>query len=246
MEKEKVVINLPTEGNQVEVTLREGPAPQLLDPKPPVVINLKGTIGSVVEFLSKRLNTGQFSLSDSHVLVDREKVSITLVINETDFYTRGKIVGQLAYNPKFVEFGINGGKVWTPIELGMFFKMNRAFFIDRKTNMELVSTLMNFTATVNHKIERTMTENGNRTENFAQVVNSNLPPVFSVQMPIFKGMPPEIIEVETIAQVNGREVALVLLSPAAQVALEDLRDKVIDEEINKIREIAPQIAIIEV
>ena len=45
---------------------------------------------------------------------------------------------------------------------------------------------------------------------------------------------------------NGREVAFVLLSPGAQVTLEDLRDKVIDEQLEQIREIAPEIAIIEV
>lgn len=82
--------------------------------------------------------------------------------------------------------------------------------------------------------------------NFAQVVNSNLPDSFTIQMPIFKGMPAETIEVETFAQVNGREVAFVLLSPGAQAILEDLRDKVIDDEIAKIKDIAPEIAIIEI
>lgn len=169
-----------------------------------------------------------------------------MITNEADEYTRGKVVGKLSYNPKFVEFGINRNKVWTPTELGLFIKMNRAFFADRQTNMTLVSTLMNFTATVNNKIERAVAENGNRTDNFAQVVNSNLPDSFTIQMPIFKGMPAETIEVETFAQVNGREVAFVLLSPGAQATLEDLRDKVIDDEIAKIKEIAPEIAIIEI
>lgn len=246
MDKEKVIINLPASSDCAEVIIREGVAPKLLEPKPPVKIDLNGTIGSVVEFLSKRLETRQFEQSDCHILVNREKVSITLVINEDNEYRRGTVVGQLSYNPKFVEFGINRGKTWTPTELGMFVKMNRAFFADRKTNMELVTTLMNFTATVNNKIERSVAENGNRNDNFAQVVNSNLPASFTIQMPIFKGMPAEIIEVETFAQVNGREVAFILLSPGAQATLEELRDKVIDEELGKIRELAPSIAIIEV
>lgn len=101
-------------------------------------------------------------------------------------------------------------------------------------------------ANVNNKIDRAVKENGDRTDNFAQMVNSNLPESFTVQMPIFKGMSPETIEVETFAQVNGREVSFVLLSPGAQATLEDLRDKVIDEELSKIREIAPEIAIIEI
>lgn len=246
MQNEKLQINFAPGMAKAELVLREGVAPKELDPKAPVKTLLNGVIGAVVEYLTKRINTGQFAQKDCHILVNRENIEITLIINEADEYKRGEIVGKLGYNPKFVEFGINGGKVWTPTELGMFIKMNRAFFADRSENMKLVSCLMNFTADVNNKIDRAVKENGNRTDNFAQVVNSNLPESFTIQMPIFKGMQPETIEVETFAQVNGREVAFVLLSPGAQATLEDLRDKVIDEQLKQIREIAPEIAIIEV
>ena len=246
MQNEKLQINLAPGMTTAEVILREGAAVKQLEPKAPVKTDLKGVIGCVVEYLTKRINAGQFAPMECHSLIDRDNVEITLITNEADEYTRGKIVGKLSYNPKFVEFGINRNKVWTPTDLGLFIKMNRAFFADRQTNMALVSVLMNFTATVNNKIERAIAENGNRTDNFAQVVNSNLPESFTIQMPIFKGMPSETIEVETFAQVNGREVAFVLLSPGAQATLEDLRDKVIDDEIAKIKDIAPEIAIIEI
>ena len=246
MQNEKLQINFAPGMAKAELVLREGVAPKELDPKAPVKTKLNGVIGAVVEYLTKRINTGQFAQKDCHILVNRENIEITLIINEADEYKRGEIVGKLGYNPKFVEFGINGGKIWTPTELGMFIKMNRAFFADRSENMKLVSCLMNFTADVNNKIDRAVKEIGNRTDNFAQVVNSNLPESFTIQMPIFKGMQPETIEVETFAQVNGREVAFVLLSPGAQATLEDLRDKVIDEQLKQIREIAPEIAIIEV
>lgn len=246
MQNEKLQINFAPGMAKAELVLREGVAPKELDPKAPVKTKLNGVISAVVEYLTKRINTGQFAQKDCHILVNRENIEITLIINEADEYKRGEIVGKLGYNPKFVEFGINGGKVWTPTELGMFIKMNRAFFADRSENMKLVSCLMNFTVDVNNKIDRAVKENGNRTDNFAQVVNSNLPESFTIQMPLFKGMQPETIEVETFAQVNGREVAFVLLSPGAQATLEDLRDKVIDEQLKQIREIAPEIAIIEV
>ena len=246
MQNEKFQVNLAPNMAKAELVIREGAAPKELEPKAPVKTDLSGVIGAVVEYLAKRINTGQFEQKNCHILVNRDKVEITLITNEADEYTRGKVVGKLAYNPKFVEFGINSGKVWTPTELGLFIKMNRAFFADRMENMKLVSSLMNFTADVNNKIDRAVKENGNRTDNFAQVVNSNLPESFTVQMPIFKGLPSESIEVETFAQVNGREVSFVLLSPGAQATLEDIRDKVLDEELADIREIAPEIAIIEV
>ena len=154
--------------------------------------------------------------------------------------------GKLEFHPKFVEFGINTGKVWTPAELGLFFKMNRAFFATREDNMKLVTTLLNFTATINNKIDRAMNENGSKTDNFEQVVNSNLPKSFSLVMPIFKGDKAESIEVETFAKIDGRQVAFTLISPGAQATMEEVRDKAIDEQLEQIRAICPEIAIIEV
>ena len=240
------VLNKTNEEKPVEVVLREGEATKQLDPKAPVKINIVGTINAPVEFLNKRIDAEQFYQGDCHVLVNRDNITIELVVNESDAYKRGTVKGALQFNPKFTEFGINANKVWAPTELGMFFKMNRAFFTDRSNNMKLASALMNFTATVNNSIERSVKENGDRTDNFAQVVNSNLPDSFTLNIPIFKGMPAEQVEVETFAQVNGREVAFALLSPGAQATLEEMRDKVIDEQVAAIREIAPNIAIFEV
>jgi len=134
---------------------------------------------------------------------------------------------------------------WAPSELGMYFKMNRAFFESKDDNMKLVTDLMNFKASVDNKIERSMKENGDRKDNFAQIVNSNLPKSFKLKIPIFKARQPEIIEVETFAQINGRDVAFTLLSPGAQETLENIRDNEVDLQLKKIRELAPDIAIIE-
>ncbi len=134
-------------------------------------------------------------------------------------------------------------------ELGQEYKnliQREAFLKDNCDACEQKGYMKPYTPEVNNKIERAVKENGNRTDNFAQVVNSNLPESFTIQMPIFKGMQPETIEIETFAQVNGREVAFILLSPGAQATLEDLRDKVIDEQLEQIKEIAPEIAIIEI
>ena len=227
-----------------EVIIREGAAPKVLDPKAPVKMNVNGTINAPFEYLSKRIDC--INQKDCHIIVNREKITIELVVNEADEYTRGTIAGTLQYHPKFEEFGINAGKVWSPFDFAMFCKMNRAFFADKNVNMSLVSACKNFTAKVNNQIERAIQENGNRTDNFAQVVNSNLPESFTLSIPIFKGGKKEDLVVETFAKIDGRNVAFVLLSPGAEETLEDLRDKAIDEQLNAIKAIAPDIAIFEV
>ena len=246
MEKEKIQIVLEKGVTEAEVVLREGSAMKLLDPKPPVKTNLSGVIGVPVEYLTKRVQTGQFTQERSHLLVNREDIKLSLVINEDNEYERGQVDGTLEFHPAFVSFGINSGKVWTPTELGMFFKMNRAFFPDKTVNMRLVTDLMNFTATINSKIERGIKENGNNSDVFIAEVNSNLPEKFMLSIPIFKGMSAEALEVETFAKINGREVSFILLSPGANQTLEEIRDKAIDEQLAQVREIAPDIAIIEV
>ena len=256
MENQKIQINLAPGMETAEVILREVSEVNELKVKAPVKLDLEGVIGSVAEFLCKRkdqpeqvtefiCSPTQINQNHCHILVNREKISIKLVFNERDEYLRGTVTGTLSIHPKFEEFGINNGRVWTPTELGMFFKMNRSFFSDNAENMRLVSELMNFTATVNNSIERSAKETGDRTDKFAQTVNSNIPKAFTLNIPIFKGCHKETLEVETFAQVNGHEVAFVLLSPAANQVMENIRDKVIDDQIEAIRELCPDIAIIE-
>ena len=246
MENEKLQIVLGGGVTKAEVVIREGQAVRELEPKAPIKVKISGVIGVPVEYLTKRVKTEQFTQERSHLIVNREEIKLSLVINEDNEYERGQVDGTLEFHPKFTEFGINTSKVWTPTELGMFFKMNRAFFPDKATNMKLVTDLMNFSATVNNKIERSVKENGSQTDNFAQVVNSNLPERFILTIPIFKGMKSETLEVETFAKINGREVAFILLSPGVNQTLEEIRDKAIDEQLTQVRQIAPNIAIIEV
>lgn len=246
MQNEKLQVNLAPGTNKAEIVIREVAKVNELDVKPPVKLDIRGTIGSVAEFLGKRHDQeDQINQKRCHILVNREDISIKLIFNENDEYLTGNVRGILEEHPKFKEFGINAGKVWTPTELGMFFKMNRAFFTDKSENMKLVTELMNFVATVNNSIERSAKENGDRSDKFQQTVNSNLPKAFTLKIPIFKGTPAETLEVETFAQVNGRDVAFVLLSPAANQTMEDIRDMVVDQQLLKIESICPNIAIIE-
>ena len=245
MDNEKMIVNLAPGMEKAELVIREGEAVKQLEPKAPVKTDLHGVIGVVQEYLAKRVATRQFTQERSHIIVNRENITIELVFNENDEYERGTVKGKLELHPKFKEFGINTNKVWSPEELGMFFKMNRSFFADKTENMKLVSALMNYEGTVNQQVKQGCDAKGNRTDNFSQVVQSNLPDSFRLRIPIFKGRPAEDLEVETFASVNGRDIRFVLLSPGAEETLEYIRDATIDEELDTIKEIAPNIAIIE-
>lgn len=218
----------------LKIEYRYAPARKVLDEVVPVKTQIRGTISSVTRFLDKRIHL--IDVNNAVILVDRAHVKIKLIINMDDPYREGFVEGVLELDPRFTAFGINEpAQAWQPVPLAMFMKMNRSFFTSKEENMQYVSTLMNYKATIEQKVERNRNEKGDITDNFQQVVNSNLPQVFHLSIPIFKGYPKESIEVETFANVDGRDVRFALLSPGANDTLEDLRDKAIDEELEEIK-----------
>ena len=240
-------INLDKDCQKEEFIIREVNEVNELPVLEPEKVNINGTIGSIFSFLEKRWNcNGQIDHEHTHIIVNRDNLSMTLVANETDKRNKMVVAGKLQLSRQFSAFHINDGVAWEPIALSQFIKMNRAYFADRDTNMKLVSMFKSFKAKVNTDYERDRKENGSYTDNFSQIVNSNMPESFTVALPVFKGTPPQTIEVETFATIDGRDVTVQLISPGAQQIVEETRDAIIDEQIAAIREIAPEIPFIEV
>lgn len=241
--KLNVIVPKDYNGAPIEIVLREGEAPVALDPKEPERVIINGTIDAPFRWLEKRVEL--INQKATNIIVNRDKMGLALTIDETSYY-QAEINGILQASKEMLEFGINTDKIWEPIKLSQFFKMHRAFFKDKSENMMLVSTLKNFKAKVNQDIERSKEENGSKMDNYSQVVDSNLPKSFKLNIPLFKGFACEEIEVEIYADVDGRDVSLSLVSAGANEAIEEYKNKVIDEQLDAIKLIAPDIVIIEV
>lgn len=241
--KLNVIVPKDYNGAPIEVVLRVGKAPVALDPKEPERVVINGTIDAPIRWLEKRVEL--INQKATNIIVNRDKMRIALTIDETSYY-QTEINGILQASKEMQEFGINVEKKWEPIKLSKFIKMHRAFFTDKSQNMMLVSTLKNFKAKVNQDIERSKEENGSKVDNYSQVVDSNLPKSFKLNIPLFKGFACEEIEVEIYADVDGRDVSLPLVSAGANEAIEEYKNKVIDEQIEAIKGVAPDIVIVEV
>lgn len=241
--KLNVIVPKDYNGAPIEVVLREGKAPVALDPKEPERVVINGTIDAPIRWLEKRVEL--INQKATNIIVNRDKMRIALTIDETSYY-QTEINGILQASKEMQEFGINVEKKWEPIKLSKFIKMHRAFFTDKSQNMMLVSTLKNFKAKVNQDIERSKEENGSKVDNYSQVVDSNLPKSFKLNIPLFKGFACEEIEVEIYADVDGRDVSLSLVSAGANEAIEEYKNKIIDVQLDAIRQIAPDIVIVEV
>lgn len=242
-EQKPIVVNM-AEGQNI-LTLLHGDAPKRLDDKAPVKIELNGTIEAPLAFLTKRVN--DIDQHKAHIIVNRDDLSITLVINESDFYNRGTVKGKVELSEIFLKLGINGSKSWQPETLSRFLKLHRCFFADYKgEGMGVVAALKQFDAKVEQAMSRERQENGNVGMAFKQqVMNSNIPERFRLKLPIFSGGEYVEIEVETFASIDGADVTISLQSAGANDVVEEYKANGIQDVLEKIKDIAPEIVIIE-
>lgn len=213
-----------------------------LEPKEPEKVEIFGTLEAPLKWLEKRVT--EIDQKKCHVIVNREDMSILLIIDEKDHY-HTSIEGKLQLHPAFLKFGINQGEYRTPIEMSEHIKMNRSYFENRQEAMELISLLRNFKAKIDKEVEADIDlRKGDRRVLVAQKIDSNLPEAFNINVPIFKGQKPKIIECETYF--NPNDLTCTLVSPEANDITEEIKDGEIDKVIASIAEVAPDIAIVEI
>lgn len=211
----------------------------LLEPKHKSKLNIEGQITAPALFLAKRKDV--INPLQTVVVVDKIKRTIECTIDDIDPLSH-KIKGSLSFNPELNEFGINSGTKYTPEELSMFFKMRRSFFESKAIAMKLVSQLAHFKAKVNNEVEQETKSNGSRTQVQIQVVDSNLPEKFELNMPIFGSDIKTKFEVEII--VDPSTLSCSLISPDLKDIIIETRDKIIDDELKDIAKISKNIAIL--
>lgn len=180
-----------------------------------------------------------------YAVIDREAMSIGLVVNEADARTRRTIVGKAEYSEVYESFRINVADGWEPAKLGQFIRLHRAFFDDKSKATELVAKLKKFTAKVKSTLEKAEDRDGSRAIAYQQEVESNLPKDFKVCIPIFKGKEKQLVEVEIDHYIQGAVCYLQLFSPEALDVIEDSTDRLLNAEIERMKKAVPDIVVIE-
>lgn len=230
-------ININNENDHQFVTLYEGTAPIVREPK---IIDKTGNIDAPFRWLEKR---SQFIVeANAHIVVNREELKIELVLEDKDFYG-DTITGKADYHPAIKKFAINKPEYRTTQEMAHLFKMNRSYFENKSQAMDLVNELLNFRAKITSEIEKLDDKRGNKRELQDQTVNSNIPKNFNLCIPIFKGGEKKSFEVEIY--IKSDDLTCCLISPQANDLIEDMSDAIIDKELTRISELCPGIAIIE-
>jgi hypothetical protein len=217
--------------------IRFGEALPLKEPK---AVSISGTIDTPARWVEKRKDG--IAQADAHVLVDRDKMSITLNIDENSAYS-DQVTGTLTLSSEMQEFGINTGEYMSCFDMSDRIKQLRSYFETQQEAMKLVSELRNFKAKIDKELELSDDKRGNQRILKSQFVESNLPKDFKIQLPIFKGMKKETIQVEV--EINPNDLSCTLVSPEAHDIVIQQRDVHMDAVIDRIKDAAPTIVIIE-
>ncbi|SFO05488.1 hypothetical protein SAMN05421741_11853 [Paenimyroides ummariense] len=229
-------INISVENGVKELVIRNGEAVPVHTGRDVNVTNV--TIFSLFEFLSKE-NVLLSIILDSALIFSYDNLAMRLVYGLTERHPY-KLNGSILLNPDLEAFEINKGKRYSTFQLADFIKMNRHLFESKSVAMELVSTLKNIKATVNRAIEANKDDRGNKRALIDQVVQSNIPESFNIELPIFKGQPKVVVPVEVVLD---EDLECMLVSPDLKQIIAEESERLIGGEVEKIRELHPQLRI---
>lgn len=182
------------------------------------------------------------TVKTSFLLISRDERCIEFVENAGNVF-QSQYTGRLEFDENFKKFNINQNEEINPFALAEKIKMNRSFFESKTEAMKLVSILMGFEAKVNREIEAKDDGRANKRALFAQTVQTNLPEGFKLKLPIFKGMPAVVFEVEIAIDSNNLQCRLI--SPEVNDFINEQTDAIIDEQIEKIVALHPELRIFE-
>lgn len=239
----EIVEQLSYEDGERVLVIRHDAPKQVLKLRERELFSAAGVIDTVSRYLEKRVTL--IDQLATTVIINRDAMTISLHSNETDYFG-DKVKGKLTVHPDFNKFDINTHEEKSPEKLGDFLRMNRSVFVSKTEGLKLVALLKGFEANVNKIVEEKQGNNGDRKKLMDQTVTHNLPEAFKIKIGLFKGQEPKEIEVEIIITVGGGgAINCKLESPEAQEFMDQVKNEAIDKEIDKIREIAPNVLIIE-
>lgn len=178
METNQQINITPKDG---ELVIRHGEAPAIHERK---TLQLNGHIGAVLNFAIKRKD--RIEPLDTHVTIDEQKRTITLVTKEQD--ADGIIIsGKMVEHPYIEELGVNKNKTYLIQSLIKALKLNGRYFKSRIDHATLLDSLSKFQAKTEIEFKDTNDYKGSVAQSKIVKVTHDIPLSFSMSIPIFKG-----------------------------------------------------------
>lgn len=199
-----------------------------------------GAINSVLEYLSKKVVKPEV-IEHSKIEFCYDKLYIHLLYDARQ-RNPDVIEGSLKLHPDLLKFSINSGKSYGTYELSDFIKMNRHYFENKDYAMKLVSQLRDFEGKVSRDMEQKGDDRGNRRALINQVVESNIPASFILELPVFVGQNKIRLEVEVC--INS-SFECTLISPDLKELIDLKSKEILGEQLELIKSLHPELKVFE-
>ncbi|MFT3704678.1 MAG: hypothetical protein QM802_20100 [Agriterribacter sp.] len=198
---EELQLSLPSfNGN--EIIIREGAAVPHKDPEK---MNISGDINTVTAFVTKRkpVTEGYQYLDPNKVIVtvDNGKRCIKIDLDPHNPHV-AKLTATLEISDELQKFGINTSKQYKREELVKLIKFNRLDFDDADEHSKILAAYMGFNAKAFIEMKQEADQRGNKAQNFVKTVDTNIPNLFILNIPIFKGQESQRFRVEICLDVT--------------------------------------------
>lgn len=230
METNNLIIRDDSTEKDRIITIIEGQAKPY---KPNKSISLSGTLPAPFEFLIGR---GELDQTKMHLLIEKDKGVLTLVIADTDPETTHKIVGKLTEDSALIEFGVNVDAMkWGTRDMVKFLRKMRFYFADKSQHGALIDSLQKW----NISVERIFSDHNNdRTGETkmsleTKVNNVTLLNDFVLEIPIYQGYPKVKFRVQIGIDTLQTQAQLYFFSDELVELKNVFREKIINEELEK-------------
>lgn len=211
-----------------ELIIRDGKAQELF---PPRKVKISGNIEAPGEYFQKRWSPEIEALKDkTHVTVDNENLTISLVVNETDHHCV-EVGGKLEFFGDFLSFNINRPQHYSVSGLFKMLRMKRAYFKNREDHALVLDQLKKFEANTEVQFKSTNDFKGSTALQKIQVCKTNLTYSFILNIPIYKGLPEMSFPVEIeFEPTDGSIVCWLVSEDLAELEIKQ-RDEIINAQV---------------
>ncbi|MCO6149085.1 YfdQ family protein [Flavobacterium sp. NRK1] len=227
-----------SEGGTKEIIIRRGEALPQLEYNGYTITGM--AINAVEEYL-KKAGIDPENIPDSFVVYSYESLFLKLRYNDR-LGVGDTVEGVLKLHPELSKWKINQAQAYDNHSLARFIKMNRHFFQDKNIAMRLVSELQDVRVKTEKQFETADNRRGDAKESIAQkVIESNIPDSFILNLPIFVGTAPRSVVVEI--EINPKDFSCELISPDLKEIIDIETRAIIDEQLELIKKLYPELRI---
>jgi hypothetical protein len=151
---------------------------------------------------------------------------------------QSNVSGRLVVNKDLIDLKINEGAKYNLTEMKDHLKLNRRFFHVQSEYAELLKNVMDFQGKVIAEVKAQSDNRGNAKASYELQTTTAFKNTFQIRIPLFDDYPPVVFTVELCYQLHhGGVIEFWLLSDDLQELIDEEREKIVKEELEKIKEL---------